>query len=462
MIVLDLKAASEIAGKSVHQLIDDAVVYHPETVVQHKWREYAAGKMDDHVSASRRRAVGSLGISIPQQNMIRMCARQIAGRVRFDRFAVDHDETQKFLDAYAVKNNLVKKIPALVWRLLTDGNSAWSQVWRDSGDGMAYIRQEYWWDQDDLGMFVAVNEAGDPVWAVAQYRDVRNILMRVIYYPDRFEIYEQGGGTNPQEGEWHLIEEADWLTRDGEPIGMPVTHFSNSDLDYGQYGFSTVAEVIASQDALNLSLFNRMAVSALTGQKVYWATGVKKNPGEDGVGPGTFLWSDGENVKFGAIDPGDIGGLMTETDDLRDVVSGAFPVPSYRLGGSAWPSGLALQRSDGPMLTVVKMIMDSITHGLIHHAHRATIMANTFGTRYNLDTEALISVEWHAADELDPATESEILSARAETLAMAESLSEPAMRKLGMFSEDEIRDIIAWREAQSEKVLGDAGDDDME
>lgn len=456
MIVTDLLEAADSGSKDVHQLISDSMGTYPQIEVQDMWRDYAIGEMTDQVSAARRAALGLRTHTTPMQNMIRQCIKQIVGRLRFERFVVEHEETQKFLDEYAIKNKMTQKVVQIGRRQLVDGNTALSQVWRGGSGGMAIVRQEYWMDENSSGIFVAVDDANDPVWAISDYVDNDDVSHRILYLPDRILHYT--GGSVQGEG-WELRSEEDWTTSDNVTgIGMPVSHFPNAEIDFGPYGSSTVKEVISVQDSLNLNLFNRMAVSAASGQQILWGTGI--NPPEDAVyGPGSILSSKDPASRFGAIEPGSMDGVIHETDDLRGVVSGAFPVPSYRLGSGDWPSGLALQRSDGPMLTMVQMVREIQTTGLVHHAHRATIMANTFGG-YNLDPEALITVEWTPADDLDPSTETEILAARAETLALAESLSEPSLRKLGMFSEEEIEAIIKERELREEEVLADAGDDD--
>lgn len=456
MIVTDIYDASKPDSEDIHKLINDSIQTYPDIIVSHPWREYAIGNMVDQVGGARRRALGLRTPTTPMQNMIRQCIKQISGRIRFRRFVVDHEETQEWLDQYAVKNKIDQKAGSIGRRQLTDGNTALSQVWRGGIDGMAIVRQEYWMDESGSGIFVAVDDAGDPVWAVSDYVDNDDLSHRTIYLKDRILHYE--GGDLDGIG-WRLTGEDDWTLQDNETgIGVAVSHFPNSELDYGPYGSSTVKEVISVQDSLNLNLFNRMAISAATGQQVLWGTGIKA-PDDPTYGPGSFMSSSDPASRFGAIPPGDMDGIIHETDDLRGVVSGAFPVPSYRLGSGDWPSGLALQRSDGPMLTMVQMMCDTVGSGLIHHAHRATIMKNVFGGG-NLDTEALITVEWEPMDQLDPSSEAEISSARAETLALAESLSEVSLRKLGIFTEAEIEDIIKAREESEDELIAQGPGDD--
>lgn len=458
MIVTDLYEASQSGSKTIHQLIADSIGTYPEVIVDPIWREYALGEMVDQVGANRRAALGLRTATTPMQNLVRQCIRQITGRIKFRRFVVDHEETQEWLDTYATKNKIPAKAIAIGRNQLTDGNAAMSQVWRGGADGMAIVRQEYWMDARGLGMFVGVGDTGDPAWAVSEYIDNDDVRHRVLYLPDRIITYS--GGDIQGEG-WKLVDELDWTQADNTtPIGVAASHFPGPDMDYGPYGSSTVREVIPMQDSLNLSLFNRMAVSAATGQQILWASGVKE-PDDKLYGPGMLLSSPDPASRFGAIPPGEITSLIQETDDIREIICGAFPVPSYRLGGGEWPSGLALQRSDGPMLTMARLVRDTITGGLVHHAHRATVMKNTFGGG-NLNTEALISVEWEPLDELDPSTEVEIQQARAEVLSLAESLSEVSLRKLGMFTEKEIEEILAEREEMEEDVAVVNPEDDEE
>ena len=236
---------------------------------------------------------------------------------------------------------------------------------------MAIVRQEFWDGANTPGIFVAVDDTGDPVWAVSDYVDNEMVEHRVIYLPNKIMRFFKGDG----EDGWKDNGEDEWVASDGKPIGVPVAHFPNADLDYGPYGNSTVKEVIGIQDDLNISLFNRLAVGAVTGQRILWGTGMKP-PGE--VGLGDILSVENDAAKFGSFDPSPMDGLIQETDDLRNIVSSAFLVPSYRLGGRDWPSGLALQRSDGPMITSVRLLRDVINPGLIYLAHKATTMHEHF------------------------------------------------------------------------------------
>lgn len=461
MIIRDIYGLADTGpnAKNIHDLIDESIATYP-ILVDERWRDYSAGRVRDLVSDKRKKIVGISGITPPQQNMIRQCIRQIVGRLRFKRFVVDGDpDKEEWLKVYATKNNFGRIAVGVGRRGLIDGNTALSQMWRDDGAGVPFVRQEYWRNTNGYGIFVAVDDIHNPVWAVSDYIDNDDIDWRVIYLPDRILTYQKGYGS-AVEGEWGLFREDPFVDASGQPIGMPVSHFSNSDPDYGPYGTSTVGEIVEVQDALNLSIFNRMAVSALTGQQVIWGTGIKPPKAGDEIGPGKMLTSEDAASRFGAIPPGQMDGLLLETDDLRGVVSGAFPVPAYRLGSGDWPSGLALQRSDGPMITVVRLLRDVITPGLVHHAHRATKMSNAFaGTAW--DTESLITIEWENLDELDPSTEAEILKARVEVLMDAESLTEVGMRKLGVFTEEEIKKILKDREEQEVAIAQTGGDGDI-
>lgn len=456
MIVKDLSGGLDVRdnnGKDVHELIEESITTYP-TEVEQVWRAYSVGDMRDLVSHKRKSDIGVSGLDAPLQNMIRMCLRQIVGRIRFKRFLVDDEEKQGYLDDYAVKNSMTRLSVGIARRALIDGNTAISQSWSEDS-GRVITRQEYWLDTDGKGIFVAVDDTNDPVWAVSDYIDNDEVSHRILYLEDRIVHYIEGSGA---EG-WRILSEDEFLDADGNPIGVPVSHFPNADPDYGPYGSSTVREVLSIQDSLNLNLFNRQAVSAMTGQQLYWASGIKTSDAPDTIGPGIFITADDPSARFGAIPPGGIDGILHETDDLRGIISGAFPVPSYRLGSGQWPSGLALQRSDGPMITSVRLLRDVIEPGLVGAAHRATVMSNAFGgTDFNLET--MISVEFEPIDDIDPSTESEIHQSRVDAISGAESLTKAGMRKTGMFTEAEIEDIVMERDAM-DRVLADVGDEDL-
>lgn len=416
-------------------------------------RDYADGIQRTMSDESRKLQLGAIDVRDITQNLIGQCLGQIAGRMKFLGYRVDDPKVQDYLDVFATKNQIARAAMAIGKRAQIDGSAAASVMWHGDETGRVRVHHEAWWD-GDTGIFLAVTDVGDIQWGLSEFLDRKSVRRRTLYLPDRILKYAM-----IIDG-WTRLEEIPWVkpTRNGlpsdDPLGVPIAYFPNDAPAFGPYAVSTVGQVLAAQDALNASLFNRQVVSALTGSPVYWIAGAKREP--DMIAQAAAVWSHSNaDTKFGSIPPGDLTQLMNDTDDLRSVVSEAFPVPSYRLGSGDWPSGLALQRSDGPMIARVKLLESLHGPGYVQLAHRATELYNVFGTGDLLDESKMISAEWGAADEIDSGTQVEIDRARAEMMEVVERLTPAAIRILGLFDQEELDNLLADL-ASRDRLIGDA------
>jgi len=304
-------------------------------------------------------------------------------------------------------------------------------------------------------MFVAVADSGEALWAVSEWRDRKETKFRTLYQDHLITRYVQEG-----EG-WTPLNEIVWTRVDGRPLGIPIAHFPNGAAPFGVYARSTVASVLNAQDALNASLFNRQAVVALTGTKIYTATGVPNDQRME-VAAGALWTATDPSADFGALEPGDISGLMLETNDLRNVISKEFPVPAYRIGQGDWPSGLALQRADSPMIAQIQLLEEVSTPGYLLLAHRATELYNTFSNQPMIDENAVIGLKWKPSDEVDPGTKVEIDLKNAELLLQIEKMTKTMMTKIGVLETKEIEALVKELDARMELVAAANADDETE
>lgn len=429
--VAELRALSSV---SLHKLIEEEREENVFSKAEKEWREYAQGIHRPMATPEQKLMLGEVDSRDIIENIIGQCLDQIASRLRFHAFTVDDDTVLAFLnDTFAAKNQLDRAVMALTKRTQTDGNAAMSVSWRGDRAGRPVIHHESWWD-GDKGMFVAVSDGGDVLWALSEWYNRDDTKWRTLYLDNEIIRYQK------EEDGWTEVQVIPWVKRNGRPIGVPVAHFPNGASAYGPYAPSTVAAVIGAQDQLNASLFSRAAVVAMTGSQIYTATGTTADSVQ--VGPGK-LWSSGnEGARFGVLPPGNLEPIINETDDLRAVICGAFSVPSYRIGDGDWPSGLALQRSDGPMIAAVRLLGDMEAPGLVYLAHRATELQNTFGTGLELNEDAVIEVEYEPADEVDPGTQVEIDTAKANLYDMLTELPEVLVKKLNVLTEQELADLV--------------------
>ncbi len=444
-------------GKSLMDMVQDARDAEPNAKVEPIWREYAMGEFRKVASAEQTTVLMNETVSdidTISENLIGQCLNEISARLRFLHYVVDKDDAVKaYLDEFAAKNNLSKALIQVNKRSKTDGNAAMSVSWRpdgeDGADGRVVIHHERWWDGVH-GVFLAVADDGTVEWALSDFKDALKRERRTICLPDiKLRYVKDGNG-------WNLLGdgegEIEWTKNAaGDPLGVPYAHFANGAPAYGEYGKSTVGQVISVQDALNASLVNRQIVVKLTGMQIYYGTGIPDSAADSlDVTGGTFWSSSDPHSRFGAIAPGNLQSLLTETDDLRSTICGEFPVPSYRLGNGDWPSGLALQRSDFPMIASAKLTGDVFEPGIVLLGHRATELENRFGKGV-LNESSKISVEWRPADEVDPGTQVEIDMGRAELFQMLASLPYTLIEKSNILTKDELASLK--RELDEAKAL---------
>lgn len=445
-----LEEMLSLADNNLHNYLDEVRLEHPDAIADPRWSEYAEGKHRPVADLARKVLLGDMKVGDVKENVIGQCVSQIASRVRFKKFLVEAKETNTYLnDVFLVKNQFPKQMLSVTKRAITDGSAAMSVSWKGGRDGRPVIFHEAWWD-GDKGMFVGVSHAGDVEWAVSDWYAGDNAKFRTLYLDDKILQFKKD-----KDG-WRVIKTTEWVRPDGRPIGVPIAHFPNGAATRGPYPSSTVAKVIDAQDALNASLFNRQSVSALTGAMIYWGTGIGNSDSID-VGAGKLWTSANPDSRFGAIPPGSLKELLEDTNDLRGVIAGEFPVPSYRLDDGDWPSGLALQRADSPMISYCKLLEEVLDPGAVRLAHRATELYNIFGDgKEQLDEDSIIKGEWDPTDELDPGTEIEINQAKVDLYAALMDLPEPLLKKTGILTDQEITDIMAFRAEEEEKALAEA------
>ena len=99
---------------------------------------------------------------------------------------------------------------------------------------------------------------------------VNNIYRVNAYFPDRIEYYINSMGL------WREFSPSvQWLDRQGNPIGIPVIPFRNRAQSTNDFGVSELADIIATQDAVNRTLVSMVMTSELTAFPIRIAIGAK-------------------------------------------------------------------------------------------------------------------------------------------------------------------------------------------
>ena len=448
---------TETTSKSMMKMVEEARDSHPYAVADPIAREYAMGKFRP-TAGPEIKAIIANGVTSEapnvSENLTGQCLNEICARLRFDYYDCEDVAVKEFLGTFATKNSFSKVMVQVNKRSKTDGNAALSVSWREGfGDreGRPILHHERWWD-GHYGVFIEKSDDGTVEWAMTDFVDRDKVDRRTLFLPDRFlRFAKDGDGWKMLNGEPGSGREGtvDNTREDGRPLGVPFAHFPNGAPAFGEYGKSTVKQVMATQDALNASLMNRQLVVALTGMKIYTATGVAAND-EMTVRPGQVWTTPNENARFADLEPGSIDELLKETEDLRATICSEFPVPSYRLGNGDWPAGLALQRADFPMIASAKLTGDVFDPAVVLIGHRVVELYNHYTDGDELDESKLISVVWRPADEVDPGTQVEIDQGRADLFTTAASLDEVFLRKLSILSDADLKAFLARRKEQEE------------
>lgn len=376
------------------------------------------------------------------ENVLKQCVDTLAARLLLRRYLCEDDaNVQTWLAEFARTNQLGEHIITNTVRVLVDGNNAMSLSWNGE---RVLAHQEPWWDGTE-GMYVEIGDDTMPQWAVKEWEDLDKRTRRTVYLPDQIQRFvKEDGAWVPfvnDEGQ-HIIP---WVRKDGRPLGVPVVHFGNTITAESLYGASTIAPLLGLQDALNGTIFDIVAAQAMNAFGIYTVTGAAG--GDYFVGPGRRWETENEAARFGLLQGSDMGPILDGYRSIRAAIANQFPISEHLITGGQWPSGMALQRADAPMISKVKLLGETFAPGWVLLAHRATEIANTFGGA-NLNEARMIQVEYEPAEQLDEGTVTEINIAKVTLYRELAMLPRSLMVKTGLVDEATADEIIAERESQ--------------
>lgn len=432
-----------------------------------KFRQYAEGDQNRVLSVEQKRMLGSAAANPIADNVLRLVIATAASRLELEGWDVpDNSTVQKYLDRFYLMSRIARLQFDTHFATLRDGMGAISLRWKvnEDGSGRVTAHREPWWD-GTCGMFVAFDEFDEPAWAVRDfvvYEGRREIDRRVVYYPDRICRYvKDGRGWKPielpgdPEGSRGIVP---WLKPDGSPIGLPVIAFANSLADEGNYGRSDLYGLLGLQDDLNSIQHDIAAAAMFTGFQMYWATGMTVEEAKGKVGPGRFLSSKDPNSKIGVLPPGDMEQLTRAHTYKRQTIGVNTSTPMHLITGGEWPSGEALIRAEMPLIDKVKKLARINGPSWVMLAHRATEIANTFGTE-QLDEDSPITARFSPPERLDELTVIQVQQARQKLYdSLGRMSDEILLEKTGLLEKDEIDKIIAAKEEREEKLLTPVGE----
>lgn len=450
---------------SIHSQIEaERTAAQPQAALVKTFRKYARGEQRGTLTAGQQAILRGLLGNRFADNICKRILAELRNRLRLARFDVANVPVTAYLETFWVLNQIAALSAAVHWAMLRDGDHAVSLNWVD---GRVRLSRERWWN-GKTGMFVAYDDADRPAYAVKDWHDATNTKRRTVWYADRIERYAQ------QESGWRLINLAEddvpedgqghavpWVDAAGQGLGIPVVHFANiqvpndaagddsKDEADPRYGMSELdGGVLGLQDEINDLHRDIAAAARFAGYQTYWATGVQDPVDDEGkpvawkVEPGMMYSDASPDAAFGTLAAGSLTELERALNLKLQAVGRSAGIPLHIISGD-WPSGEALLRAEMPLIDKVETLGASVGPAWASVAHKATLLANTFGAA-GLDTAALITTVLMPVARRDPLTLSAIAAAEAPFVSERQTL-----RTLG-YAPKEIDRIMAER--QQERV----------
>ncbi len=437
------------------------------------YRAYAAGIQDDMLSRQQQKWIDRRVDHDVSDNVCRLILSTAASRLKLEQWragAYTEDDlnddvtgpaeaVQAFLKRLWILNRMGRLQYETHYAFLRDGNAPVSLGWKN---GWVRIARESWWDGED-GVFIAHTADGDPEWAVKEFTDrdpddpKKTIRRRTLYFPDQIVRYLQRGSgwqefsipADPNTGTPAVEAVQDWAKRDGSPLGLPVINFPNgSSVSDSWYGTSDLVGLIGLQDDLNSMQADLSAASRFAGFQMITATGVPLTR-RFNVSPGGMIIGEDAASRFGVIPPGDMSKLTDAHNYKRQTMSIDSATPMHTITGD-WPSGAALLQARMPQVEKVERLGSVAGPQWTQVAHRATEIANAFGTE-QIDENVPITAIFASAEWVDEATELDLQQKRVDVWDTLARLPKTAMLKTGLVTEDEADTIIAERDT----LIGD-------
>lgn len=226
-----------------------------------------------------------------------------------------------------------------------------------------------------------------------------------LYLHDKIGKFQRRAGDVGVDGaqtDWEQIEETDWTTSEGEPIGLPMVHFRNKDQGYN-YGTSELRDVTPPQNALNKAIIDLVAAADTTAFRIYWMVG--DDPTGLEVVPGSWIYSlkppQGEDsAAIGHIPGEDLSKLIAFKDSLAIEIARVSRTPiSYFQISKQRPREETLQQEEQGLVSKAKNRATTFGNSWEDAAVVAQNLWNSFGEPKDgeltqVDPELEISTLW--------------------------------------------------------------------
>ncbi len=425
-------------AETIHERLErERKAANPEAAMLADFRNYARGHQKGTLTAAQQRILRGVVGRRFCDNVCKMILQAVTARVQLARFEVSDKTVEDWLRDFWTLMSLPVLANQTHWAALRDGNHAVALSWDKEANRVRLVR-ERWWDGKN-GIFIAYDDEDRPTYAVKEWKNTEGRVRRVVWYPDHIERYIQDGAgwkgyqLDPEaEGSW----KADWKDKEGKPLGLPVVHFRNiympndssaDDAD-ALYGVSELdGGVLGLQDEINDVHRDITSAARYTGYQMMYGTGVTLDKDANDkpiplkVEPGAVFTSENPNASYGTLPAGDLSQLEGALNIKLRAISRITSTPLHEITGGDWPSGEALLQADQPLIKKAEAIISIFGPAWSSIAHKATMLANTFGG-LELDTEAMITSIFMSPDRRDPLTQGKIADAVAKHVSRREVL----------------------------------------
>lgn len=237
-----------------------------------------------------------------------------------------------------------------------------------------------------------------------------------VYYPDRIErFYTTSENTDyswlpySEDGFPNVI---DWVGKGGEPLGIPVIHFTNRKRGY-RYGLSELDPAIPMQNALNKSVIDLLAGADASGFRIWFMAG--DDASNVTLGPGAIVNSlkEASDVSFEGFPGEPMRPLIEVVDSFVQRIGQVTDTPlSYFQQSGQMASEGTHESHEARMLTkarVAALEMGTAYEKMMAFAIR---LNNEFGSsKYDEESELqTLWADFDARNEVERAKErSEVL-----------------------------------------------------
>ncbi len=236
--------------------------------------------------------------------------------------------------------------------------------------------------------------------------DGRQVVRLNIYWPDHVDRYFKLSSDDASHGKggWAPFRRAGdedaslpWVTRIGEPLGIPVFHFRNKPLGRA-LGRSRVKMVMPFQDEINKQVLDLNAILDNQGWPQQWVTGVASDNVSYKRVIGDIWQATNQEAEFGQLDAADVDPVVNAIGETLSRMARKSRVPLHLLTGGDAPSGEALKSAEAGLVATAHDCQTNFGNTWEDAMHCALRLAAEFGDLEQLPADLTVKSNWRDAE----------------------------------------------------------------